>query len=39
MRCAKKDFCPEESLILAEKYTEILRMASGYVNFLRNLLT
>lgn len=35
IRCAKKGFCKEESLYLAEKYTELLKAISGYIKFLR----
>jgi len=36
IRCAKKGFCHENSLYLAERYTEIIKAISGYIKFLRN---
>lgn len=34
IKCAKKDFCTEESLKMADKYTEIIKAISGYIRFL-----
>lgn len=35
IKCAKKCFCEEESMVLADKYTEIIKAISGYIRFLR----
>jgi len=35
--CAKKGFCADESIVIAEKYTEILKATIGYIKFLKNL--
>ena len=39
IRCAKKGFCEEESLYLAEKYTEIIKAISCYIKFLKKSIT
>lgn len=39
IRCAKKGFAPTNSLILADKYTGLIKAISGYIRFLKNLQT
>lgn len=36
IRCAKKNFESNKSLSLAEKYTELIKVISGYIRFLNS---